>query len=232
MKNIYRISVVFFLFFMFTGVHAQSPTTFPGNIYGLDPLLYNGKYNSYFIPSGTGGTPFFNGPDFLTGYVTIRGVSYDNLWLKYDVFNNQLILQYKTSAGADNQIILSDAWLETFDLGGSHFEMLAIQDSIKRIYQVMGTGPNRILYSWSKSLDLDTRLGAINHVFSASKKETYLLSGSKLLKYKNNRSFVALFEPSKQPALKKFMRQKKTNVKKASDLVMTELINYCNTPAL
>lgn len=219
------------MFFTITGVYAQPSDAVPDKVYGLDPLLHNGKYYTNLLPAGTGGTPFFSGPDFVKGFVVIRGITYDNLLLKYDVFNHQLILLYKTGAGADNQIIISDAWLESFNLGTTHFEMLAAQDTMRQIYQVMGTGPgtDRILYSWRKELALDTRLGATNHEFSDSKKETYLYNGTKLLKYKSNRNFVALFDPAKQVLVKKYLRQQHVKVKKASDWSMTELINYCNT---
>jgi hypothetical protein len=217
------------MFFTIAGVYAQPSDAVPDKVYGLDPLLHNGKYYTNLLPAGTGGTPFFSGPDFVKGLVVIRGNTYDNLLLKYDVFNRQLILLYKNSAGADNQIVISDAWLESFNLGATHFEMLAIQDTVKRIYQVIGAGPDRIVYSWSKELALDTRLGATNHEFSDPKKDSFLLTGAKLLKYKSNRSFTALFVPEKQAAVKKHLRQQRVKVKKAGDWPMTELINYCNT---
>jgi len=229
MKTLFRLSLVIFLLVTSAGVCAQPSTTAPDKAYGLDPLLHNGKFYTYFLPPWTGGTQFFNGPGFVKGSVTLRGVTYDNLRLKYDVFNQQLVLQYETSSGSDNLIVLSDAWLETFNLGGVHFEILAIQDSLKRIYQVMGTAPNRLLYYWYKELAIDGGIGIENYVFSAPKRESYMLIGTKLFKYKNNKSFLALFDTEKQAALKKYFRQQHINVKKASDQVITELVNYCNT---
>lgn len=229
MKILFRLSLIILLLFAWSGVFAQITTSDLDKAYGLDPLLYNGKYYSYFVPRWTEGTQFLNGPDAVKGFVTKRGVTYDNLLLKYDVYNQQLILQYKTNTGADHLIIISDVWLEKFNLGDVHFEMLAIQDTLRRIYQVMGTGPIRALYSWSKKLDITNQIGSENHVFLPSMKESYLLIDTKLLKYKKNRSFVRLFDPAKQVVLKKYLRQHKIKVKKASNQVVTELINYCNT---
>ena len=229
MKIIFRIFLFFPLLFACAGTYAQSSTIDPDHVYGLDPLLYNGKIYNFVTPAAIDGTPYFDGADFVKGSVKLRGVTYDNLLLKYDVFHQQLILQYKTSLGADNQIVISDAWLEAFNMGGHHFEMLAIQDTLKGIYEVMGTGTYRILYSWRKELLLESYLGATYRLFSVSKKETYLLAGTKLSKYNNNRHFTTLFGPSQQVILKKYLRQQKINVKKASDQAITELINYCNT---
>jgi hypothetical protein len=229
MKIVYRAFLVIWLLLVSTGSYAQNSDSDPDKVYGLDPLLYNGRFYSYFLPAGTGGTPFFNGPGFVNGSVTIRGVTYDSLSLKYDVFNQQLILLYKTSVGAKNLIVVSDAWLESFSLAGSHFELLAIQDTIRQIYQVIGTGPTVVLYQWRKDLAIDGGFGNESYAFSKSKRDSYLLIGKKLLKYKKNKSFVAQFDLANQAALKKYLRQERVKLKKASDKAVSDLIKYCNS---
>ena len=229
MKTTFRIFLFFSLLFAYAFTYAQSSTIEPDKVYGLDPLLYNGKIYNFVPPAAIEGTPYFDGADFVKGSIKLRGVTYENLLLKYDVFHQQLILQYKNNLGADNQIVISDAWLEAFNLEGHHFEMRSNLDSLKGIYKVMGTGTYRILYSFRKELLLDSRLGATNRLFSESRRETYLLSGTKLSKYNTNRQFTKSFGPSKQVMLKKYLRLQKINVKKASDQDITELINYCNT---
>lgn len=143
-----------------------------------------------------------------------------------------MILQYETYEGARKQIVLSDAWLEKFSLGNSHVEMLALQDSIRRIYQVIGNGPYRVLYSWRKDLTLDIKYGATNYIFSEPIRETFLFTGQKSLRYENNKSFVALFDPVDQAILKKHIRRQHINLKKASEREIIELLNHCNTLSL
>lgn len=229
MKFTFRIFLFFFLLFAYPGVFAQSSTIERDNVYGLDPLLYNGKIYNFVPPAAIEGTPYFDGADFVKGSIKLRGVTYENLPLKFDLLHQQLILQYKNNLGAVNQIVISDAWLEAFNLEGHHFEMHSNMDSLKGIYEVMGNGTYRILYTWRKELLLDSRLGATNRLFSVPKRETYLLAGTKLSKYTSNGHFAALFGPSQQVIIKKYLRQRKINVKKASDQTITELINYCNT---
>ena len=232
MKIFFCTSFVLSMIFASVGTYAQPSNDNPEKVYGLDPQLYNGKVYTYFVPASTQGTPFYNGADFVDGSVTIRGATYNNLLLKYDVFNQQLILHYKTIKGADNQLVCSEAWLETFNLGDTHFEMLSLADTVRQIFQVIGTGSKRVLYSWNKELALDNRFGATNYRFSVLKKKSYLLSGSVILKYNNNRSFVAQFDPAFRDELKKHLRKQKINVKHASDQVITALITYCNTRSL
>ena len=209
-------------------VCAQKSISDLDKAYGLDPVLYNGKVYAYFLPFGTGGTQFFSGPEFVEGSAIIRGRTYDHLALNYDVFNKQVIMQYEPEEGVRKQIVLSDAWLEAFNLGNTHFELLAIEDTISRFYQVIGDDPYRVLSAWRKDLTLANQHGATNHVFSEPIKEGFLFDGVKMSKFRSNKNFIALFDPDDQAALKKYIRQNRINLRKASDQAIYELMNYCS----
>jgi hypothetical protein len=211
------------------GAVAQQANNITDPVYGTDPLLINGKYYTFFLPSNTDGNQYFTDPRFDTGSVTIRGVTYTGLLLNYDIYNQHLILNYKNNIGAHNLITLSDAWLEKFNFRGFDFELISIQDSLKRIFQVLGTGQNRILYYWTKALSLDGFHGAINHTFSRAKREMNILIGTQIFKYLNNKSFCSAFEPEKRPVIKEYLQRNHVKVKKALDPTMTEVINYCNS---
>jgi hypothetical protein len=223
--------IVFFILLLANPsvVAAQQSGIITDQIYGSDPLLINGKYYTFFPPLNTGGNQFFADPQFETGSVTIRGLTYADLLLNYDIYNQQLILKYKNITGAASLIILSDAWLEKFSIKGIDFEMIPIQDTVKRIFQVLGTGANRILYYWKKDLELDSFHGARNHIFSDARKEMNILTGNQIVKYWNNKSFYSIFVIEKSLAVKEYLHRRKINVKRAIDQTMTELIYYCNS---
>lgn len=209
-------------------VCGQSASVSFDETYGLDPLLHNGRYYTYHVPSDTKGSPFFNGPQFVQGSVHLRGLTYDDLSLKYDVYNQLLVLEYVIHSGGVKHIVISEAWLESFKLGEAYFELISVSDSINQIYQVIGNGPSRVFYSWSKKRMLNSAHGAKNFVFSPSIRKAFLFSDYKFMNYKNNKSFVALFDPVKQALIKKHMGQKKIKVRKASDQAMDELVSFCN----
>jgi hypothetical protein len=229
--------MAFFLRFVFlillssllSQVSAQQKGAVADEIYGSDPLLINGKYYTFFPPLNTGGNQFFANPQFETGSVTIRGIAYTDLLLNYDIYNQQLILKYKNNIGAANLIILSYAWLEKFSIMGIDFEVISVQDTLKRIFQVLGTGTSRILYHWSKDLQLDSFYGAKNHIFSDVRKEMNILTGNQIVRYWNNKSFCSVFDPEKRIAVKEYLRRQNINVRKAVVRTMTDLINYCNS---
>lgn len=210
-------------------VFPQQSSISETNTYGSDPLLYNGKLYTFFLPQNTGGSQFYFGPQFETGSVTIRGVTFSNLLLNYDVFNQKLILKYRDKENVHKLLMISDAWLEKFSLRDIYFELVDVQDTLKQISQVIGTGSIRIFYFWEKRLGLDNFHGAKNHVFSSPIKEMNLSIDRQIKRYWNNKSFCILFDAERRDKVKKYLRENNVNVKKANDSVMTKVINYCNS---
>ncbi|MBK9980905.1 MAG: hypothetical protein IPP15_00530 [Saprospiraceae bacterium] len=230
MKKLLPKWFAFFLLFSEVTLYAQDQSTFADVRYGLDPLLYNGKFYTYFASSETKGSPFFYMPDYAPGFVQLHGLIYTGLALNYDLVNQQLVLQYKIENGGIKHIIISDAWLEAFNLGNTHFEVVTRQDSIKHIYQLIGSGPMHILYAWSKELKLDTRPGAKSFFFSKPMRRAYLSIGKDVVKYFNNKSFVSILDAKNQNRVKKYLSQSHVNVKKAPDAVMEDVVSFLNTP--
>ena len=229
MTFLFGTMISFFLFFNLSGISAQQSNIKVADVYGLDPSLYNGRHYTFFPPLNTGGNQYFSGVRFETGSATIRGVTYNELALNYDIYNQQLILEYKNNLGAPSLIIISDAWLESFSFKGLNFEIISSQDTLKRIYQVFGERPNRIFYFWKKILNLENFQGSKNHNFSSARKEMNVYTGNQILRYRNNKTFYSLFGSDKGIAIKDYLRKNRINVKKASDQKMTELILFCNT---
>jgi hypothetical protein len=224
-----RLVLLLFMLLSVSVVTAQKVSISTEKVYGYDPLLYNGRYYTFLPPLNTGGNQYFTGQQFENGSVTIRGISYSDLAINYDLYNQQLILKYRNRLGASTLIIVSDAWLESFSFRNMRFEVIAAQDSLKKIFQVLGNGPIKILYYWGKKLNLDDFLGAKNFVFTAPIKEMNLFFGGRILKYRNNRTFNSLFDPEKRTSVREYLNKNKVNVKKADDHTMTELIYFCNS---
>jgi len=208
---------------------AQSSNSKYDPIYGLNPILYNGRAYEFFPKSETGGTQYLL-IDFDTrGSIKLRGVTYSNLNLNYDVFNQQLILKYIDEIGSTQLIEISFAWLESFIMDGRSYVILTDANSTKRIYQVLGANMLKVMYYQSKELKNDNIKSPGTQNFTDVQKERYVLINNVLISYKNNKSFIKGFSPDKQDLIKTYIHKHKINVRKAGDYVMTDLINYCNT---
>lgn len=214
---------------------SQNPYLSAESIYGPNLLLYNGPLYSFFTAPGTIGSQFLDGPQFVKGSVEFRGEKFTHILLNYDIYNQKVVLEYKTQNNKLREIVLPNIWIKSFHLGEMHFETLSFPGTKPSIYQIIGRGHFQILYAWSKNVNYGDNTNVSDQaflVFSKPLKETYLRSGDKLMPYKNNESFVALFDPENKPLLKKYLRKNRIKLNKlgkSGQASVLQLINYCNT---
>jgi len=209
---------------------AQASSDNHDQVYGYDPLLYNGKVYYFYQPGTSGSQYLFD--DFDTqGSVKLRGVTYTNLNLNYDIYNQQLILRYNDALGSAKLIEISRAWLEGFTINGCYFIPFTNSDSTNRIYQVLGSGSEKIMYNLSKDLAIDNSRSTAGHFFTSTHKEMYVLFNNHLVNFKNNSGFIKIFSKAQRDPIKTYIHRHSINVRKANDFIMTDLINYCNTLA-
>jgi len=198
-----------------------------GNIYGLDPILYNGKLYNYYPQKKIIGNQYLTDEKYLRGEIIIREKKFSNLSLNYDIFNQELILKYNNSFNFVNSLIVSKAWLQEFTIGSSRFKLLILNNFPERIYQVIGNDSIQIYYFIKKDLKLDNVSGQSSYEFILQKL-LYIYENNRLIPYTNNKSFIHFFDIKNRLMIKKYLRKHKIKVKKASDQVMEQLINYCN----
>lgn len=222
------IKLLLLLFFNSALILAQQVEKDEDIFRSADPLLYNGRFYLFYSSPGTEGNQFLSDRRFMSGTVKLRGVLYTGVLINYDIYNQQLILKYTTGTGAVRQIIISEAWLNTFSFNGKNFELFDYGGQNK-IFQVIGEGPYRVFYHWKKKLELNHFLGATNRVFTKPRREMILNRDSLILNYTNNRSFYFLFDADKRGEIKDYMRKQKIMVKKADDKSISGLISFCNS---
>jgi hypothetical protein len=111
---------------------------------------------------------------------------------------------------------------------GLTFEYLATLNKPQQIYQVVGTGNIRMLYFWKKKMRLENISTTPNYAFLSAERDCFLLFDRQLKKFTNNRNFIRLFEEAKQTEVKKYIKQNKIRVKKATNQEMSDLITFCN----
>ena len=196
----------------------------------LDPLLVNGKIYDYQKPPQALGSQYFAELGFRIGQVTIDSMAFDRVWLNYDVFNQQLVIQFTNKAGGTSLLSESQAWLKSFILEGRLFVLIMHDDSSKRIYQVLGKGKSQLLFYYSKELRLDNPSSASKiYAFSPLKRNSYIKTGEKMLAYRTNKGFLAAFDKTLQPKIKAYLKEHRIKVRKADDRILEALIDYCNT---
>jgi hypothetical protein len=213
---------------MFLGSVSPANAQKQRDIYGLDPLLYNGRIYSFRLSPETIGHPFLQSQNYQSGSVVISHEKYEGLLLNYDIYNQELILKYKDMHGADNAIKISKAWLRKFCLDNKEFVLMKSEGGDKKFFQVIGCDSLRVLYYWKKEMSLSKEVGKTNYQFSKALKTMYLSRNNEFYRFRNNKSFVAYFDPDKRDAVKKYLSARRINVKKAADEKILDLITHCN----
>lgn len=198
------------------------------SIYGLDPLLYNGRNYSFSLSHETIGHPFVQTRNFETGYVVIRNEKFEDILLNYDVYNQELILKYLDMHGANKFIKLSKAWLRKFYLHDDEFVLMENEIGEKDFFQVIGHNGLIVLYKWQKQMSLSMQTGSTNYEFSEPVKTMYLFNNGEFYRFKNNKNFIAYFDPGLGDSIKKYLTENRINVKKVSDEKMLNLITFCS----
>ena len=157
------------------------------SIYGLDPLLYNGRNYSFSLSYETVGHPFIHTKNYEPGYVVIRDNKFEDILLNYDIYNQEIILKYQDIHGANNLIKLSKAWLRMFYLRNNEFVLMETEDGQQGFFQVIGSESLKVLYSWQKTMSLSNVAGKSNYQFSEPVKTMYLFNNGDFYRFRNNK---------------------------------------------
>jgi hypothetical protein len=169
--------------------------------------------------------------DYYTnqGSVIYRGKPYANLNLRYDLFDQQLLLIYLYD-GVEYKLWLHKEFIAEFTVENKRFIHELLGDAKEpRFYQVIGESlPVKVLYFWEKSLSKVNAGNSEKSMFE-ERKERYILRDNELVSFKGNRSFAGRFPSDINKAIKKHIRKHSMKVKNATDAEMELLVEYINS---
>ncbi|MDY6800535.1 MAG: hypothetical protein SVU94_04840 [Bacteroidota bacterium] len=222
-----RLIIFLILQFFFKQLTIYSQETID-SIYGLDPVLYNGKVYSYIPPPSVKGSQYLSQHDFMPGEVIIHNKTYINHLLNYDIFNQEILLQFETDYKTAT-IQLNKEKVDAFTLNSRKFKLIKnTENNTYEIYQFFGQGKYVVLYFWEKNLELINKSGDSYWSFSKPQKTMYLQINNQKHKFRNNRTFISHFNKSQKQAIKNFLKQNGLKIKKISDSELNQIIHFCN----
>jgi hypothetical protein len=233
MKSLYFLAFAFFILLSSPG-DSQDPNTASvkelnnsfHKAYGPDQNLVCGlRYIHENIPYE--GHKFFMEDTFVKGKLFLERGIYPDVFLKYDLYGQQLILKVFDSGDYYDEIIVSDSRLKGFELEEKTFRKLYFPETDTLIFQVIGQGDPVCLHHWEKEINhnsLDPSRSFFK--FSKMKRKSYLVTNSSLHRFKGARSFSKSF-PDHTALIMKYIRREKIRLSSAGDIEMQGLINYC-----
>ena len=183
--------------------------------YGQDQELVNGLqyYNRH---PGSRGHPYLLEGLVHQGNVSLRGKLYDELWLKYDIYNQQVEVEYRTMIGAQNQVILVNDRVDNFSIGNYFFEKLKLEGEQEQFYQVLGGGRMVWYIRWEKELVAVSGDSRFTEKYSSPRRSYLLELDASIHPFKNKKSFVQLFPKAIQKDMKRLIKRNNIKIRTAS----------------
>ncbi len=194
--------------------------------YGPDQSLVKGVryYNEHLKYEGH---KFFGEDRFTKGSLDLENREFTNVYLKYNLYEQQIILKYSYSDKVYNEIIISNTLIREFELDGRVFRKCKLTDTDTLFFQVLEAAGMTCYYHWTKTFSNTITDRYSLGEFSSQERKSYLLWQSTLHPFKGARSFSRIF-PEYRSEILKYIRKKNINVRKATDADMINLMKQCN----
>lgn len=199
MRMRHTLTCIFLAFFLVsTGLFAQELSLAEylaecERKYGNDADLVNGEkyYNPYLQSQGD---PFLY-TDPRPAVIKVYDKEFEGQLLRYDIFNQQLILDFQDIYGATSSLVMRDEWVRSFAFGNLQFVQMKDPEGLDAYYQLVAHGQLSCVYRWSKDHLLSLSSGVQNYYFTEPNKVSYLVIGEQFYPYRSNRSFLKALDP-------------------------------------
>lgn len=232
------LQILFCIFIVFTLTGAGSAQTLnsvpPGKDslswfidmkYGLDQELFNGlQYYKKYVKYK--GDPFYPEDKFYTGSVTLKGITYEDLQLKYNCYTQQLILGYTDFKEQYNQLIINNIQVDSFSLGNYRFKNVALADHSLLLYQFMEAGAVTCYIHWKREIHATHDDLRYSHEYTVPIGSIYLGYRGELHPVDNRRTIIMIFPESIQADIKRYLRREHLRVSKAGPGEIQDLLSF------
>ncbi len=194
-------------------------------MYGEDQNLMNGDFYEYPYKKDLG-HPFFLSNDFENGHIVIHDKTYNDIKLKYNIFNESLVLMnYKYSPLA---FLPPMGFISEFSVSNHLFRKYHYPDSEEKFYEIIYDGEIKCLYAWQKKrAESHHNVSFSAYRFHDAQKKNFLFINDKLMPYKSKRNFLKLFPKEYKETILKYFKENKISLKHSSDKHISGLITYC-----
>ncbi len=228
-------SLSFILLFQFCDLHSQETSDVSyleirddaEEKYGPSTNLLNGVKYHYPYRSARG-NPFFEVQGEQDASIQINGRLYEKQKIKYDIYNQFIVLDFLNSSGAPGSIVLSNEWLDYLVIGGCQFKKFSDENGSERFGQVIFEGNFGCVYFWEKEYSPNLHDGERHYQFSDPIRHPCIVIQEQFYPYSGKRSFLKCFPEQNQLQIKSYLKEKRIRIRKSTDLEMQSLMGYIN----
>lgn len=195
--------------------------------YGLDDRLVNGKVY-YPLHHFAKGHPYFINANYKTGTLYIKGNTYKNVDIIYNIESDEIILKARFKDGLTTNILLNSNFIDSLIIDKHFFINSSIisNNSIGFLEQLY-KGKHSAYLKHSKSFidtqSLDVQFGE----YADNKRLIYISNGKDLAKIPSKKALLTYFSIYKKD-IKKYMRENSLFFKTLNLNQLHNLFNYCD----
>ncbi|MDA3904616.1 MAG: hypothetical protein PF484_00925 [Bacteroidales bacterium] len=206
----------------------QNILSIANSIFRADDRLLNGKYYrpKHFFAEGH---PYFLSNEWVDATLYIKGIQYNNIPLKYNIEDDNLIIKAIFDGRISKDILLHNSFVDSLIIGYQTFHNtnnFELENSIG-IAEIVYKGE---IFAYIKHYsefkdEISERLRYGKYL--ESQKILYLFDGNFFHQIKKKKDLLNYFQTNKNE-VKAFMRKNKIRFKKASSNQIVNLIHFCD----
>ena len=187
------------------------------SVYGSSHELVNGElyYQSNLYAKGS---PFYRSNDWLKGSVSINGTKHQNVFLKYNIETDQLILRPSLKNGMSTAIVLNTPFVESFYLLNNLFinsEQYKSKELKSAFVQEIYKGDFSFLASYKVLFITDYNDKSPYGRYSDVSKNYFIFQNGNVTKIASKKALTEYFEANKKD-VRKLIKKEKIRFKKAN----------------
>lgn len=160
--------------------------------YGKDPALFKGI--KYFQERRCDfGHPFLIDNKAMLGKLSLENKIYDQVWLYYNVYDQELLMEYDNYLGAKTQIILNSNQVNWFEIEGKRF-VNSVYKNIKNPYiESLGSDSGVLcLIAYNKDYTHNNKADKNGFGYSKLYLKKYIVVAGEPILFKTKRKFLKL----------------------------------------
>lgn len=194
---------------------------------GKNSFIYTGRsYHEAY--GGIRGHQFFVEDYWEQGNVNFDGHEYDSIYLRYDTYKDQLIIENFNLNGMPSPIIVYGPKVNFFELFNHHFirmEKDTITNFKEGYYDLMHQGDSlSVLIKRRKELTNSTEINTIREMFT-EKDRYFIIKNDLAYQVKSKKSIMKVLEDRKKE-IKKYIKTNGVNFKPVPDQQLVEVVKY------
>lgn len=193
--------------------------------YGSDFNLLNGR--RYYLYYSSNSHPFLTTDQSRPGELILDGMAYHGVPINYDLYQQEVILQYISHSGETRYVILNSEQVQEFVLDQKIFRNISLEGRDLGYGQVLRANELGFYIFFNKKLNETPSMNTTPYHYTKLSKRFYLEMNGSTAQVGSRGSFIQQFAPGDRKAIRQYMRQHHIRLNKASDEALRGLLQFC-----